>query len=272
MIARERMMKAVAVCGVAVLLTCSMALGWGRKPVEEPKAVSDSAVAAKQPIVSLMDSFPDAVSYPATSLEDAVVSPEAQRLNALLGDTQDVRREWWLSHRHPFIDSVLPGVNFLVVSEEDWRVWDVGKAGRPLIQGGKKLYPLNALNRVMLDAGFTFDSAEMPTIARTAVLFATFGKRAGPSGQLTFGRTPTDSFAGDGFPAITFLSMKRGERRYRSGYVGPGISADCVIDGARNNVFVEFVGPDRRGFAEPERVMGTGIDFLVTPIVLPDRK
>jgi hypothetical protein len=180
-----------------------------------------------------------------------------------------VKRRWWESGPHPLLSSVLPDVQFCGLGETDGRSTDASEGFRVFALRDNRLYAMDALNRLLLDAGFTFDSTEMPAMAKIAVLFATFGRTRDTSILGLEWWRPTSN---RGFPAITFLSAKRGERRSQSGLVAQGVRVDCLIDGVRNNVFVQFVGPDRRGLAEPERVMGRGIDFMVTPIVLPDRK
>jgi len=261
-------MKAVAVCGVAVLLTCSMALGSGRKPVDEPKVVSESTAAAKQPVVSLMDSFPDAVSYPAVGFGAEVTGEEAARLTALVGGPSDydaksgrlaVYRQWWEAEEHSLLESIAPGVRLLMLKENDPRMRDYVSEPRCLVLSGGKLYGLDALNRLLLDAGFSFDSIEMTLTAKVAVLFATFGRSPLDT---HFYRRGVPIRPPPGFPAITFLSVKRDTWRPKGSSIWDGTWVDCLIDGSRERVFVSFWGADKRGQRQPERVWGAGLNFM----------
>jgi hypothetical protein len=215
------------------------------------------------------DSFPHEVSYPATMLGPKVDGPTdtliRQVVNSRYGGPSDYRYDAYTSPRHPLLDRVLPGASFM-------RVFIRGllpemRTTQRYVVAGPKLYGLDALNRVLLEAGFNFDSTEMPTIAKIAVLFATFGKTFDASGQVRDGQVPTDSSPGAGFPAITFLSVKTGEWQHPIHKdVRRGVLADCMVDGQRMHLFVEFVNSGR---PEPQAVYSPGGSFMLLLGVIP---
>jgi len=276
------LLRPVVVCGIAALLTCSAAMGWGRKPPKEPKVKQGSAgkPASAESTAAVRDSYPDAASYPAVRFSDEIKGEAAGMLTSLVSSPSDyhrksghlaVTRRWWETESHPFLDSVLPGVRFLRLSEEDYRVTDVGARYTVSALRDNRLYPAARLNQLLLGAGFTFDTTEMTTIAKIAVLFAAFGKTAGSSGRFRDGIAPTDSSPGVGFPAITFLSVERGEWKHpKHGDVRRGASADCIVDGWRRGFFIEFTG---RARAEPEFLFTAQGEFLMRfagiPLPLP---
>jgi len=274
------MLRTVAVCGIAALLVCSIALGWGRKPPKEPELKQGSA--AKPAKVGLTaavrDSFPDAASYPAVGFGDEIKGEAAGMLTSLVSGPSDyhrksghlaVTRRWWGSQPHPFLDSVLPGVRFLRLGEEDYRVTDVGTRYTVSALRDNRLYSTASLNQLLLDAGFTFDTTEMTTIAKIAVLFAAFGKTTDSSGRLRDGSAPTDASSGIGFPAITFLSTTRDTWHRKGSSVWDGVWVDCMMDGHRMRAFVNFWGADRRGRRQLELVYGGGLHLTPWPTRLP---
>lgn len=200
--ASTALLRSVVVCGIAVLLMCSTAMGWGRKPPKEPGAASFRATA----LVPLKDSGLTAALYDLSGGEH--LSAEESLCYRQLHGRAEWQR-WGVSEPQGLLAQVLPGVRILhevytplggehLDYVKDWAF------------ANGQLYPLDALNRVLLDAGFTFDSTEMATIAKVAVLFAALGKRADSSGRFRTGSTHADIDPGIGFPAITFLSVKRG--------------------------------------------------------------
>ena len=247
------LLRSVVVCGIAALLTCSVAFAWGRKPPKEPVAVSYGATA----LVPLKDSSLTAALYDLSGGEH--LSAEESLCYRQLHGRAEWQR-WNESEPQGLLAQVLPGVRILhevytplggehLDYVKDWAF------------ANGHLYPLDALNRVLLDAGFTFDSTEMATIAKVAVLFAAFGKRADSSGRFRAGSTHADIDPGIGFPAITFLSVKRGEWKHpRHGDVRRGVSADCIVDGRRRGFFIEFTG---RARAEPEFLFTAQGEFLM---------
>jgi hypothetical protein len=244
-------------------LLCGLALGWGRKP---PKPDSLDA---------LRDSFPEAVSYPAVRPIGPVTRSDATMLNSLANAGMDsltrdqVSRQWWLSNPHPFVESLVPGAQLYRCRWRRGRVLE-SETYFALFQG--KLYGAGHLNYLLLDAGFSFDTSQMLVTAKAAVFFAVFGwQRPDTSARRQWSDMPTPPPSDPlTFPAVAFLSVKRGVRRYPSGYVAQGVYLDCVIGTLPNTVFVEFYGSDEHGRAVLNRVMGTGINFMLIPLILPD--
>jgi len=249
-------------------LACGTALASGRRakgPVEPPMSKT------------LKDSFPDAVSYPATRFGDWITGELADRFYDLSGAgyaTGIMRKyygssgrledqRWRESGPQGFLTPILPGVRFFHALESPRCARDAWPSGQGWVYTGTKLYRVDALNRVLLEAGFSFDSTEMPTIAKAAVLFAAFGKSfPEPVGHGWVGPPPPER----GFPAITFLSMKREEKHY-SGAVGQGIRVQCIINGIRVNPYVALDGADKWGRRQVDRVFGGGLDLMMRPVV-----
>ena len=206
---------------------------------------------------------PQAESYPATRFGPAATGEVEHRLMSLapqrpkdglpglgLGET-----DWHASGGHPYLDSALPGVEFLLAKTLDSRVSCGGPGSEvsPIydilaVRDGK-LYGLRRLNQLLLDAGFPFDSASAPTAAKIAVLFSLLGD------QFTYTLTPRPQFnrreyrvpdidSAQAFPAVefrrverdTWLHPKHKDTRY-------GVSLDCVIDGKPVKLHLEFDWP-----------------------------
>jgi hypothetical protein len=203
------------------------------------------------------DSFPDAVSYPATRLTLLQDSSLTARLYDLSG-ARHLRQTWYESEPQGLLVKLFPGVRVLrqvynlagehIDFENDWALHN----GR--------LRRLDRLNQLLLDAGLTFDSTEMPTIAKMAVLFATYGKSFPDTGYI--GRHPYPLPA-HGFPAITFLSVKKGEWQHPKQNdiynLRRGMYVDCIVDGQRAPMFVSFIGNRP---PQPEEVFALSDRFL----------
>jgi hypothetical protein len=294
MIARERRMDMAAVCGVGALLMCCsvpvrqvdargrprgrvsadsihrMALGTLPPSVIRQRAHTDSIVRAKARADSLWrralaDSFPDVPSYPGTSLHD-MSEAETRVMDDLLGTKPFIHRQWWESQRHPFLESVLPKVRFFRMDEADSRVCDGGPGANYLSLRNGKLYHLARINYLLLDAGFTFDSTQRPTIVKLVALFATFGKQPQDTGRRPWDTPPPPT---RGFPAITFLSVRRGEWQpphLNAANLRRGWHVDCLLDGQRTQLFVTYRGP------EPEEVWVRDGRFLMELPWAPRRR
>jgi hypothetical protein len=229
---------------------------------------------------ALLDSFPDAVSYPATqvtamrdtalaaSFYDLSGGQHLSREDSLLYRRGRAEAQWWCeSGAQELLAEKLPGVRFF----RGWQHifgYEYGN-WRDMAYNGGVLYRLDALNRLLLEAGFSFDSTEMTTIAKIAVLFATFGKTFDASGQFRDAPMPTDSTPGAGFPSITFLSVSRDTWRPKGSSIWDGTWVDCLFDGTRGRAFVSFWGADERGRRQPERVYGAGLNLMPWPAHLP---
>ncbi len=240
---------------------------------------------------TLADSFPDAVSYPATLVASRPEGPMADSFhNAAArwaGSPSRAITKTYLGQPHPLLAKLLPRVTFTRT-----QVFIPPEFHGTLEQAtmGGRIYRMDALNRLLLEAGFTFDSTEMPTIAKIAVLFATFGQVVDTSdrfrfvprstdvqsgggfpGQFRSAPMPTDSQPGHGFPAITFLSVKKGEWQHPVHKdIRRGVRVDCMVDGRRTDFLIEFTGMAR---AEPDFLFTTPGEFLMMfegiPLPLP---
>ena len=247
-----------------LVLVALLALACGLAFASDPVANESTA---------FKDSFPDAVSYPGVRLGDPVDLALSKHLDSLFPFANPLRRpdsslavpsgNWQESERQPFLDRVLPGVRILFVR---WYPpgYEHSHTASAAYLGGK-VYRLDVLNRLLLDAGFSLDSTEMPTIAKIAVLFATFGKSPADTGRLIpMSEPPVPT---QGFPAITFLSVKRGEWKHpKFGYEARGVMLDCVVDGRRERYLLEFDGKHR---LQPEALMTSSGNpvmlFYLTP-------
>jgi hypothetical protein len=212
-------------------------------------ALACGAAFASDPVASestaFKDSFPDAVSYPATVVDSRLEGPIADSIQqaAVRSLGVGVSTQTYVSQPHPLFAALLPDASFLRTKVDAPPEFQTTNSH---VQMAGKRYRLESLNRLLLDAGFAFDSTEMRTMAKIAVLFATFGWKFDTSGNLAFGREPTNSTPGDGFPAITFLSVKRGEwlpPHLKGPFnVRRGLYVDCLVDGSRVPMFVGFTG------------------------------
>jgi len=269
-------LRSAALCALLTLGLCSVALGWGRKPPIEPAAGGDSAVLPRGHYAdALKDSFPDAVSYPAVGFGDEIKGEEAKALTSLVASSSDyvgdtrtiaVTRRWWECKPHHLVSAVLPKVRFYRLTENDYRMMDGSELSRIVAVSGNRIYSTDALNRFLLEAGFTFDSTEMPSIAKVAVLLATLGKWPPDTNPYLRGEAQRPA---PGFPAITFLSVKRDTWRPKGSSVWDGVWVDCILDQRRVKVFVSFWGADKWGRRQPERVFGGGMNLMPGPVRLP---
>jgi len=114
-----------------------------------------------------------------------------------------------------------------------------------------KLYSLRQLNRLLLDAGFPFDSASAPTAAKIAVLFSLLGD------QFTYTLTPRPQFdwrkyrvpdidSAQAFPAVEFRRVewdtalwtdKAGVKRRTL-----EVLVECDVDGKATEMRIGFRG------------------------------
>ncbi|GEM_PF-5093928 len=150
---------------------------------------------------------------------------------------------WYENDAYPFLDSVFPGVRLVKVALGIYGQVDYFVVFRDGYTRG-----LNDLNTIMEDRGFSFDSSEMNTIAKTAVLFMYVQNRplVRPESQADRKTEPTnDGFyyaAPSGIPAIAFKSFKR-EFATEAGLVRGGkVTVECEIDGVARTVGVAFHG------------------------------
>lgn len=298
-------MKAVAVFGIVLLTTsCGMpvrqadargrphgrvsadsihrmVVGLPPMSVVRQRARIDSMVQARARaeslrLLALSDTFPDLVSYPATAFGEQIQGEEAAMLTSLAVSPSDfdengksfVGRKWYQSGPQSFLDSVLPGTRFLRQTSTDARYRPCLPFNQYFALLGGKLYGMDALNRLSLDAGFTFDSTKMPTIAKIAVLLATFGRAPDTSRPDLNRWQPTSS---RGFPAITFLSVKRDTWHPVPSPRSDGIRVECLIDGVRKSIFVGFWGADKWGRRGVLLVNGDGLQLTPTTTRLPPR-
>jgi hypothetical protein len=227
---------------------------------------------------ALKDSFPDAVSYPATRLSPLQQSDLTDELYDLSGGShlgyndsllnkplrgRAERQEWFESESHVLLTKLLPGMRTL---REVYTPFGGERADfvKDWVFSSGRLYRLGKLNQLLLDVGFTFDSTEMPTIAKIAVLFASFGKSFLDTGRIGWGTVPVPPH---GFPAITFLSVKKGEWQHPVHKdIRRGVLVDCLVDGQRMRLFVEFVNSGR---PEPQAVYSPGGGFMLLLGVIP---
>jgi hypothetical protein len=215
---------------------------------------------------ALADSFPDAVSYPATLLESELKGPVADSLWKLSSagwcPPRVLQLQAYASQTHPLLATLIPRVTFVqarisargATGYESYAVMD----GRP--------YRLDGLNRLLLDAGFTFDSTEMPTIAKIAVLCATFGNFPPDTNRVGRYVLPPPT---RGFPAITFLSARRDTTHPPQTYRMDGVRLQCLVDGVRMSVFVRFTNPDKWGRREVDGLGGGGLQMVPVETRLP---
>ncbi len=231
-------------------------------------ATACGLVFASDPVASestaFKDSFPDAVSYPATLLGPLPPGPTADSFHraaaAWAGSPDHAYTKTYLSQPHPLLARLLPRATFARTQVD---VPPEYRGNVDIVKMDGRLWGLGALNNLLLGARFSFDSTEMPTMAKLAVLFATFGKTFDDSGGLRFAATLTDSQPGIGFPAITILSTKRGEwlPPHLTGVfnIRRGMYVDCIVDEQRMPMFVGFTG-DRH--PQPEEVFTLSDRFL----------
>jgi hypothetical protein len=216
---------------------------------------------------ALRDSFPDAVSYPAAPIADQLDSSRANSLRSLAN--LGAAGWWWRSTRHPFLDSVLPGIEVYRVPFADGRVTGPGSFGEADYASYRgKLYPLEKLNDLLQDAGLAADTANWPAIARVAALFALFGREfvQTESGLVARGKPytsdrewysrdpnakppPPDPIAGRawtsnlsggiGFPSLAILKVERQvpEMRPRA-----PVRVHCLVDEKPCTLDVYFSG------------------------------
>jgi len=156
---------------------------------------------------------------------------------------------WYEIDAHPFLDSLFPGVRLVKVAlgahgESDYFV--VFKDG--YTRG------LNDLNTILEDRGFSFDSSEMNTIAKIAVLFM-YVQRPPVVRPLTREMEMQQLLEGDyasasspryrALPFVAFKSFKR-ELVTEAGIVRGGkVIVECEIDGIERTVGVAFHGRTR---------------------------
>lgn len=220
---------------------------------------------------ALRDSFPGAVSYPAVPL-----GPKA---SGLVGDSvcgaivtryggpDTFEYDAYASPGHPFLRKELPGIVFVRAFVRG-RLVNMRRTDRYAITGSK-VYEFEGLNELLLASGFTFDSTEMPVIARITVLFALFGKTFDASGQVRDGAAPAGTEPGAGFPAVAFLSATRDTWRLGTFPRADGIRVQCLIDGVRRGVFVGFFEADSWGRRAVEVLNSDGLQFAPVPVPLP---
>jgi len=257
-------MKIATACSIAVLLMCSVAVAWGRKPPVELAAGGDSATLPRgNHADALKDSFPDAVSYPATLFVEASEA-ESRMLSAWLGDKQHFRRRIWVGQRHPFLDSVLPGVRALLVEEEKQNPieMDGGSGNRILLERGRRFYSERNLNQLIYDAGLRSDSSSMATIAKVAVLFDFLGQYPAESFS-TQTAPPTTGSGPPAFPPVAFLSMTWQSIRLTGlDFSYPGMRVVCSVAGRVESLAILLdrtslgLQPrELRGIRQPGRVL-----------------
>jgi Tol biopolymer transport system component len=148
---------------------------------------------------------------------------------------------WYENDAYPFLDSVFPGVRLVKVA-----VGIHGQVDYFVVFRDGYTRGLNDLNTIMEDRGFSFDSSEMNTIAKIAVLFMYVQHRpiVRPKSQAERETEPmTDGFyyaAPSGIPAIAFKSFKR-EFVTKAGLVRGGkVTVECEVDGVERTVAVTF--------------------------------
>lgn len=192
---------------------------------------------------------PGVESYPATRFGEALSGIERARLDSLAlaqvyrGEAaKTLYQFWWReSSGQPLLDSLLPGVRFYEMKVHDVSTVDASPHLRTVALRNGRLYTLERLNSLLLDAGFTFDSLAAPTIARVAVLVSLLGKTL--ASKLDVPLRLIAAPDAQAFPAVEFRKVERDswihpvhkDKRY-------GVSLDCVIDGKPVKLHLEFEG------------------------------
>jgi hypothetical protein len=220
-------------------------------------------------------------SYKATKY---TAMPQSAELVAMTAQLQRqyqfsfFRDGWFESGPQELLDSLLPRVDFSSTFE-GWAV-DGGDWHHFALFDGKR-WRLEMLNVLLEDAGFKFDSAHMAQAAQAAVLFAPFGVRLDtvplrqyPGSYRLLDRTagfdgvPASGVRGGGiaFPPIEFLSMRPGVRKWGD----EGFWLACLVDGARESLFVSFEQDRKTGCAFATSVRGWGDHSFSCSFSRPD--
>jgi hypothetical protein len=141
--------------------------------------------------------------------------------------------KWPLAAVHPEVERLLPRVSFYL------RRWAMRASTAPAqnrafaVLNGKK-YGLQSLNSLLVDAGFKFDTTEIPAVAKIAVLWTLMDLQAQmhvkgihyPRGQ-----QPPDSAAlATAIPAVTFRKIGPSKVQL-DGLPARTIEVQCEVDG-----------------------------------------
>jgi hypothetical protein len=152
-------------------------------------------------------------------------------------------RRWYASDPHPFLASVLPGVSFAAVSTYNY---PVSPPSLCAITSDGRVYGIRDLNSLLLAKGYSFDSTELQTIAKIAVLVAYFmspprGKTWNPSMATEHPLNPCRLGAA-AFPSIEFRSFLAPQIQTRDewGPSGTRITVVSSIDGVPETTAVAF--------------------------------
>jgi hypothetical protein len=157
---------------------------------------------------------------------------------------------WRKSDPHPLLDSVLPGVSFILAqfghgeARGDWRV---------AVIDNRRALGLEynfSLASVLRSQGFRLDSTETYCMAKVATLLAYFARRPDTSGPnrlyaLTGGPDPA---AGPAFPRVDFLSARQLKNVRPDGRPELDMQLECRIDGIRRIVSVAFARDSARRY------------------------
>jgi hypothetical protein len=162
---------------------------------------------------------------------------------------------WYESDTHPFLDSVLPGMRLVKMA-----VGGFGpRAYFVVFRDGYTRDP-NRLNDILAYRWFSFDSTEMNTIAKIAVLFMYAEK---PPEVVPLSRRTEAQIAPEGdsistspsreraFPGVTFKSFKH-EFETKAGIVrSAAVTVECEVAGIARTATVTF-SRDARAVFTPD--------------------
>ncbi|MCX6844735.1 MAG: hypothetical protein NTX53_20930, partial [candidate division WOR-3 bacterium] len=233
---------------------CSTRLDTDLRPVSAPTSIPGSPKSRNEVrtfhkrIVRLGGpaSYPETrigESFDATHLDDPLL--------VFLDDPH-----WYACDPHPFLTSALPGVSFAMVSSGSWRAGSSMLCG---VTSDGRVYQKADLNSLLLADGYSFDSTEMQTIAKIAVLLQHFTVPSYKSED--FNRriiTAEDFQRGDsrppeppkppevaGFPSVTFTTFTREVREIPYGTrsaANTRLTVVCRVNGVEETTAVDFHG------------------------------
>jgi len=172
--------------------------------------------------------------------------------------------QWKASEPHPFLARILPRVSFVAVS---YGAALAPSYARCAVTDEGRVYQVQDLDSLLLAEGFTFDAAQMQTIAKVAVLVACFMSPP-PQTETAVGagrdaRPSAWSLSDQAFPSVTFRSFSREVGKAQPyGIQDTRLTAECTVNGKEETVVCVFHRtPDGRNWLRRVNSPGKHLAF-----------